>query len=359
MRCIPAFISVVALSVLAAWSTSTWSTPVEVAVFQAKDLQYKNKLTLSGTVEAKQNATLASLEAGVVNELLVEVGDVVKRGQALLKLDPTLAKLRLEQSEASVESADVALLESKRQLDEVESLSKKQFVAPTLLAERRADVAASKAALAKAKAALAMDKETLRRQTLFAPFDGVVMKRNVDLGEWVTTQTHTLTLVSVGDLRLKVAVPQEYINAFSNNNINELVIQPDHDQSKFIAAKVQAIVPVINEQTRSFVVHVEVPKQESFIAGMSAQAQFELPSTGTQAVWVPKSALKYHPDGALSVFVANGNSATRHTVRVLEQRGEQVLISVVSGDSTVLSGPIIMTAVQLLKNGSEITVSKD
>ncbi|KZN49150.1 efflux RND transporter periplasmic adaptor subunit [Pseudoalteromonas luteoviolacea] len=358
MRCMPAFVSVVAMSVFAAWSAPTWSAPVEVAVFQAKDLQYKNKLALSGTVEASQNATLASLEAGVVNELMVEVGDVVKRGQALLRLDPTLAKLELEQSEASVSAADVALLEAKRQLEEVESLSKKQFVAPTLLAERRASVAAAKAELAKTKANLAVNKESLRRQTLFAPFEGVVMKRNVDLGEWVTTQTHTFTLVSSEDLRLNVAVPQEYISAFSNNQIQSLNIIPDHDQSKLLKGQVQAVVPVINAGTRSFVVHIEVPQQAGFVAGMSAQAEFELPSTGTQAVWVPKSALKYHPDGGLSVFVDNQGRAQRHTVRLLEQRGEQVLISAVSGNSSVLTAPIITTAVQLLKNGSEISVNK-
>ncbi|MCF2859780.1 efflux RND transporter periplasmic adaptor subunit [Pseudoalteromonas sp. SMS1] len=359
MRCKSAFVSVVMTFLLLSWSTVTWSAPVEVAVFQAKDLQYKNKLVLSGTVEAKQNATLASLEAGVVNTLLVEVGDAVTTGQALLKLDPTLAKLELEQSQASVESAQVALLESQRQLEEVESLSKKQFVAPTLLAERRAGVAAATAELAKARATFAVNKETLRRQTLFAPFAGVVMKRNVDLGEWVTTQTHTLTLVSVDDLRLSVAVPQEYINAFSNSQITELVIKPDYDQTKLINGRIQAIVPVINESTRSFIVHVAVPNQAGFVAGMSAQVEIELPSTGAQAVWVPKSALKYHPDGALSVFVANGNTAQRHTVRILEQRGEQVMISAVSGDNTALTSPIIVTAVQLLKTGSEITVSKD
>ncbi|KZN65039.1 efflux RND transporter periplasmic adaptor subunit [Pseudoalteromonas luteoviolacea] len=358
MRCMSALVSALATFLLLSWSTASWSAPVEVAVFEAKDLQYKNKLVLSGTVEAKQNATLASLEAGVVNALLVEVGDAVTKGQALLKLDPTLAQLELEQSQASVEAAKVALLEAKRQLEEVESLSKKQFVAPTLLAERRAGVAAAKAELAKANATFAVNKETLRRQTLFAPFSGIVMKRDVDLGEWVTTQTHTLTLVSADELRLSVAVPQEYISAFSHNKLTDIEIKPDNDQSKLLTGQIQAVVPVINASTRSFTVHVEVPNQGGFVAGMSAQVGFELPNTGMQAVWVPKSALKYHPDGALSVFVADNNKAQRHTVRILEQRGEQVMIATVSGNNEVLTTPIIMTGVQLLKNGSDITVNK-
>ena len=189
-------------------SLSAQTTAVDV--FYPKPSTAYKTLKLTGTVEAAQNADLASLQAGVIEQLFVEVGDKVSKGQKLLALDATLAKLTLAETKASVDSSKVSLAEAKRLYQEVLALSKQQVVAQTLINERKAAVAAANAELARQTASLARQTELVNRHTLYAPFAGVIASRNADLGEWVTQQTSVFNLVEQDKLRLALAVPQEY-----------------------------------------------------------------------------------------------------------------------------------------------------
>lgn len=345
-------------------SLSAQTTAVDV--FYPKPSTAYKTLKLTGTVEAAQNADLASLQAGVIEQLFVEVGDKVSKGQKLLALDATLAKLTLAETKASVGSSKVSLAEAKRLYQEVLALSKQQVVAQTLINERKAAVAAANAELARQTASLARQTELINRHTLYAPFAGVIASRNADLGEWVTQQTSVFNLVEQDKLRLALAVPQEYyqyLNHDQGQNTEQApvsaLITPDFNGATSFTRTISRLVAVSNQQSRTLLVHIDLSDEQqkqtsALVPGMSATAelQFSLNQQNqTPVIWLPEQALKQHPDGGSSVFAVVNNQAKRFIVNVLEKREQQVAVTGAPAEHAYVA-----SGIALLRDGQALTI---
>ncbi|REL35002.1 efflux RND transporter periplasmic adaptor subunit [Thalassotalea euphylliae] len=347
------------------------AAPTKVDVLKAEEQALRQTLSLTGTVEARQHAQLATLEAGVVAAMLVEAGDYVAKGDPLLVLDDKLAALTLAQREASLAAAHAALIEAQRLYEEVVTLSKKQLVAETLMAERESGVAIANAEFKRVQAEVAQQQEVVNRHRLYAPFDGVISERHVDLGEWITQQRPAFTLVEQAKLRLKLAIPQEYFSQLSSanltnreNSVNGQIIgvevSPDAAPTNIanppISATLSRIVSDASNTSRTITGYVDLPQAENLVAGMSARADIILPSTRDQLsrlIWLPKTAIKQHPDGGRSVFTVEQNRAKRHLVKVVETQGEQVAVTGAPSNSD-----FVVTGVALLKDGALLAVNR-
>ncbi|MFD2166150.1 efflux RND transporter periplasmic adaptor subunit [Thalassotalea euphylliae] len=324
----------------------------EVDVVYPEVEQSAELLTLTGTVEAKQNAELAPLESGVVASLYVEAGDHVEQGQKLLALDNKLAVLNVAQAEAALVAAQVAKAEAERLYQEVITLSKRQLVAETLMGERKAGVATAEAQLLRAQAELDLEREVLARHSLYAPFTGVIAQRSVDLGEWVTQQTKVLNLVSEEQLRVSVAIPQEYFGRLRGKDNIPVTLTPDFGTSDSITSVLTQVVRVASGMSRTLTGYVDLPRDTQLIAGVSVRVDVEMPGSEQQIVWIPKSALKEHPDGGRSIFAVEANKAKRYVVNVVDQKSGFVAIT---GAPSQL--PLVTTGVALLKQDEAVKVN--
>ena len=313
--------------------------------------QSEKVLSLSGTVEAKQHARLAPLQSGVVASLLVDAGDVVNKGQKLIVLDDKLARINVEQARADFQAAQVTMKEAQRLLDEVVELSDKNVIEKTLIGERQSGLAIAKALYAGKKAELSHRQEELARHSLFAPFSGVIANRNIDLGEWVTQQTTVLTLVGHQQLRVNVSVPQEYYAAISQSKDIDVLVVPDFTHMQPIKAKVSRIVAVADNTSRTLTAWVDIEPNEGLVVGMSTKVLLSLPSSSTDVVWLPKSAIKYHPDGGRSIFIVENGVAKNVVISVVEQQEDKVAVT---GLSTKY--PVIVKGVPVLTVGSKVTI---
>ena len=149
-----------------ATSFITNAEPLNVEVVYSKQVIKNQEITLSGDVEALNNAQLTILEEGIIKSIKVDAGDAVVQGQTLIELDDTLAKIQLEQAQSIYNSAKIQNQENLRLLNEIKALAQKQVVAETLLAERKANLALSEALLAQEQAKLNLQKEVLKLSNL-------------------------------------------------------------------------------------------------------------------------------------------------------------------------------------------------
>ncbi|TMP39295.1 efflux RND transporter periplasmic adaptor subunit [Pseudoalteromonas rubra] len=347
--------SVMLITTMLLYSHSGLAQATLVEVYTPSATKQPRVMTLSGSVEARHNAQLASQESGLVQTLLVDAGDTVSKGDPLLKLDATLAELNLAQAKAGAQAATVSVNEAQRLLDEVAALSKKQSVAQTLIGERTAALANAKAEQIKQQALVALAQERLNRHTLYAPFTGVIGQRSVDMGEWVTPGDQLFTLVAESDLRIVVNVPQEYFPLLRSTPRLPVMVTPDINAAKPIKAEISRIVAVTDPSSRTFTAHIDLTDTMSvhaqFTPGMSAQADLLL-SAQDGAVWIPKKAVKQHPDGGSSVFIANNNTAKRKIVTITASRPDYVAVTGLTGNESVIT-----TGIELLKEGTQLQIS--
>lgn len=328
--------------------------PIQVNAVKPEVVKKNQTIKLTGTVEARQHAQLASLVSGRVMALNAEIGDVVSKGQVLLSLESELAVLEVAGAAAEVKAAALNVEEAQRLFDEAQQLAAQKVMAKTTIAERAAVLANAEAQLARIKANYRLEQERLKRHSLKAPFDGVIVTRNVDVGEWLTPQNSVYTLVAEDDLRLSVQIPQQYYNQLSKHNDAKVRIIPDVAGVAAFDATLSRLVPVSDRQTRTFTAQIDLPDSQStgLVTGMSALAEINFSGSLQSAVILPRNAIKQHPDGNSSVFVVENGRAKRIITEFTDISENKVAIYGLAAEQTY-----IISGIELLKDDALVQVN--
>ena len=181
--------------------------------------------------------------------------------------------------------------------------------------------------------------EMVARHTVVAPFDGVVVRKRTEIGEWAESGTPVLDFVGTDRLRLDVQVPQEHYVAVSR--ATSAFVRIDAYPDEMFSGQVIAAVPVGDPNARTFLVRIllDNPSNE-IIAGMSAEAMFTLPGI-RGAVEIPRDAIIRYPDGTTSVWVVEdgdgGPRAHERRVRLGKSLGQTVkVLDGLSGDARIV-----------------------
>jgi RND family efflux transporter MFP subunit len=331
------------------------TTPKTVVIATPEQITNSNTLSLTGSFTPTQQSALSPRVDGLITELLVDVGDNVKKGDKLMVLDAALIRLSISEQKALVEQTKVQQQEAQRLVSEAERLLKQRHISQTELAKRKADLAQSKAQVSEATAALATMQETLTRHTLYAPFPGVISDKAVEVGEWVSKGDAALSLTNLDSLFLDIKVPQEHFSMIDANT--RVTIQPDTNPTLNIELPITKVIPVSDQRSRAFLIRVEIDATEhKLIAGTSAEVVVQLPSDTEKAVIVPRDGLLIHPDGGHSVFVIdNDNIAHRKIINVDGVRQNGVLIK--SGIN--IDDKVVIRGNEVLHQGDRVTIEAE
>lgn len=270
------------------------------------------EVTLNGTVNALRVSGMSAAVAGLLDEVRVETGDRVSRGDVLVDLDDELVNWELSAARAEAEEGRSRLEEARRRLREARSVGAGRNIAATEVSARESEVAASEAALARLEAARRQVEVRAGRHRVTAPFDGVVSQRSRDLGEWVTPGDQLLTLVDTDNLRLDFQVPQAFFKRIDDNS--RLLVQDGEELSQ---ATIDVLVPVNDPQSRTFLLRAIKPGPLKLLPGMAVQAVLRV-TTGERGLTVSRDAINRYPEGRTTVWIAQ--PADEETWTVQEKR---------------------------------------
>jgi membrane fusion protein (multidrug efflux system) len=275
---------------------------VPVVAIEARLELVTETVPLTGTVTARQQASLSPRASGLVHTVYVDAGSYVRQGDKLVSLDAALAELGVQSADASRAEAQARLAESERLLNESRRLLTTNSIPETELMNRQAAAAIAAAAAQRAEVTYLERAELLQRHHVIAPFDGVITQKLTEAGEWVSTGASVLQLVSLQGSRIDVQVPQERLQSITTETTVDFVLDSASGAPRL--ARIVALVPVSNPATRTALVRIEpVDDSISIPPGKSARVFFHLRSE--QAVLtVPRDALIRRSDGTTNVWVA-------------------------------------------------------
>lgn len=176
---------------------------------------YAASIAGSGVIEAQsRNIAIGTPVSGVVTAIDVALGEQVKTGQPLFRIDDRDLQAQLVTAEAQVGSAAAALREPEHQLQLAERLLKRdpKALSPDQLSQRRDQQAVARAALDLAKARREQLRLEIVRHTVRAPVDGEILQLTMRLGEYVEASARTAPMLVLGDttrLNVRVDIDQE------------------------------------------------------------------------------------------------------------------------------------------------------
>lgn len=327
---------ITALCLFSVSITALAQTPVSVV--RPTSSEGVETLRLTGNLRARQSARLSTQTAGLVEILRVDVGDKVEQGQLLLALDGELARLNVARAEAALAEARADLNEVNRLAEEGRRLVQDRFLPDTEVRAREAAVVLAEAAMSRVEAELATERERENRHQLQAPFDGVIVERLTERGEWVEPGSAVFELVRLDELWLDIRVPQRYWSEIAGDRIDIRAfadVAPDQP----LDTEIEARVPVSDATARTFLLRLGVQAASAELTpGMSAQVELDL-SSDERATLIPRDALLRYPDGTTTIWVvpAGSNQAEERPVTVGRLLGGEVeLVDDLPADTRVV-----------------------
>ncbi|WP_182871171.1 efflux RND transporter periplasmic adaptor subunit [Stieleria mannarensis] len=318
--------------------------PVAVASAAAVDQPYRRNSVVIGTVLASQSVTLSNELTGVVTEVGVKPGDLVRRGDVLFRFDTELESAELKSALATRKLAEDALARNER-------LKRSGAGSEQLLEEATADLSRSIAEVERLEALI--NKKTLR-----APFDARVGLFDLHPGQYLAAGSEITELSGLDDyLNIDFAMPQAVAASVGAGDTVELLLSGTAGplESKIIAVDASA-----NLQSRSLLARARLDQPPTTLhPGDSVKVRIPY---GPQipAVTVPSTAIRRGPTGT-TVFVAVESEgqlrAESRAIVVLGSDGSRTWIAdgVTAGDTVITDGSFKVSEGRLLATGDTAT----
>jgi RND family efflux transporter MFP subunit len=257
----------------------------DVEVAQATDGLLHARFVLLGETRALSRATLGAGASGEVRDVRVREGDRVSRGDLLVGIDPDLSRSSLRTAEAARARTLEELAQAEREAERL-SAAGDQAVAAVEVERARSLRESLIAQRASAEAAIAGARESLARHRVVAPFDGVVARRAVDPGDWVTAGTAVVDLVGDRAVEVLARATPEIGLALEEGHPATLLRGGER-----VNARVVGVVRAIDPATRTVQVRVEpIDVPEWLVPGTVVDVEVALERAG-EGVLVPRDAL--------------------------------------------------------------------
>jgi len=315
-------------------------------------------LQLTGTVTARHQAQLSPRTAGLVNQLNVDAGSRVAKGDVLLELDPKLAQLALAVLQAELAQGKLELANADRLVQDILELTKIGAFPKSEAETRQAGSKVAASRVLQMEARVEEQRELIERHKVLAPFPGVISQRFAEVGEWVATGTPVLELVGTDDVWFDLQVPQEELVRIAG--AKKATVTLDAWTQKPLTARIDVQVPVENPVSRTFLVRLKIDDDKQLAApGMSGTAEIAYQLVDGASVRIPRDAVVRYPDGTARVWVVEEKDgipcAIPRTVTTAGALGEwtEVIKGLTGGEQVVLRGN------EGLKEGQAVRLSPE
>jgi HlyD family secretion protein len=264
---------------------------------QRGDLQAA--VSATGTLQAVTTVSVGTQVSGQVSELLVDFNDEVKKGQLLARIDPTIAQQAVADAQASLERLRAQTTLAARDQGRNTALAAEGLLPQNMVEQGEAALRVARASEKSAAIALSRAQQNLSFTSILAPIDGVVVERNVNLGQTVAAslQAPQLFLIANDLTRMQILalVGESDIEQIQQGQSVRFTVQALPGQT--FMGTVQQVrlqsTTVDNVVSYTVVVTVENPERK-LLPGMTARVDFMV-RTAENVLKVANAALRFRP----------------------------------------------------------------
>jgi HlyD family secretion protein len=260
-------------------------------------------VSANGTLNPVVLVSVGTQVSGTVKKLHVDFNDSVKEGQVLMELDPALFQAVANQSEANVSNAQAALELAQLNEARTRDLFKREYISKQGVDQAVQVLKSARAQLALARAQLQKDRTNLAYTVIRSPVSGVVVSREVDVGQTVAASFQTPTLFKIAQDLSKMQIDSNFAEAdIGNIRVGQPVrfTVDAYPNQTFKGSVRQVRLNPITQQnvvTYDVVVAVDNPEQ-TLKPGMTAYVNIVV-AQRKDALLVPNAALRFKPVDAV------------------------------------------------------------
>ncbi len=274
-------------------------------------------VSATGTLEAVTMVQVGTQVSGAIQSLHADFNSLVRKGQVLVRLDPSLYQSAIEQARANLVRAEadldrlkVTAADAEVKLARAKDLSARQLIAAIELEAAEvavqsaaAQIRSSAAQVTQARAALTQANVNLQKTVITSPIDGIVIARNVDVGQTVAASLSAPTLFEIAadlrHMRLNASIDESDLGRISAGQIVQFTV--DAYAGETFEGQVQQVRlnPTVVQNVVTYAAIISAPNPELKLKpGMTANLNVEI-ARGDNVLRVPSAALRFRPSAEL------------------------------------------------------------
>lgn len=302
-----------------------------------------------GTLYYERISHVSSEVSGLVNKIDVRTGGRVKKGGRLLSLDTEILEKEILIRQNQIEQATLYIDYSKKNYQRMDTLYKNDGIS-----ERDFDDARyvyQEALLKKMSAKTVLEKLLIQKRKSFikAPFDGIILEKNVDSGDWVQQGKQLISIGSVKDLFIKVPVAETLLRYVSIGQTVTVIINAF---DKEMTGNIENLFPIADAKTKNIFLKIRIPMLTTAAQNMSASVFIPTGIRQRLAV-IPRDALvKFQ--GRDVVYTIRDGKAAMLPVHIVTYLGDRI-----GADNSHFEAdmPVIVDGNERLRTGQAVLIN--
>ena len=254
-------------------------------------------VSATGTLGAVTTVQVGTQVSGQVAAIFVDFNDRVKKGQLIARIDPTLQQQAVRDAQAGVERNQAELTQAEREYERNRQLFERQVITESEFADVQYRVQVARANVKSAQVTLDRAGQNLAYTSIYAPIDGVVVERNVDVGQTVAASLSAPQLFLIANdlsrMQILASVDESDIGLIEEGQPVRFSVQAHQDQTFAGTVKQVRLQSTTQENVVSYTVVVELENPDGkLLPGMTATVDF-LTGSENDVLMLPNAALRF------------------------------------------------------------------
>lgn len=272
----------------------------------------KSTVSATGTLQAVRTVQVGTQVSGQVAQIYVDFNDKVKKGELLARIDPTLQQQAVQDAEAQLEKTQATLKQAQDEYARNKQLLDAKVITASEFSTVQSNFSVQQASVKSAEIALQRAKQNLAYTSIYAPIDGVIVERNVDVGQTVAASLSAPQLFLIandlGEMQILASVDESDIGQIKEGQPVQFTVQSYPNDRFSGTVKQVRLQSTMQDNVVNYtaVIGVKNPNGK-LLPGMTATVQF-LTASADNVLTVPNAALHLTATPEMLASLRNGRT---------------------------------------------------